>query len=770
MTRHAPRQDAARSIAIRRRIAAWSVFAMTSAAGVVALTWATIATIRIERDELKARAENEQAQVVRLALWRMDSWMTPRLAAEATRPYFHYLALYPSRRTYSQFMVPIAPDEALMISPLMEFTDEIIPLHVQVDAAGTITSPQAPEDDAGLVAAAALAPERITAARQALSDARRQLSGLALVERVGLAISCQTEVLESAEAELLANDIWIQAPPPGGVFGDAAPSMQSGLAAESRGDALAARSPATTRSNDRDPAPRSDAAVPAPAAPPMQKRGAPMDEGDYAKRVVTSNRAQTVQPVQSFQMRQTADPLQISPRGGGAPGGFGGRAEGADDLLIERDGAGLERGPAAGVAFIERAVEVGPFAPLWIESDGVRTLWYFRTVRVGENSLAQGFAIAWPELCSALRAQIVDLLPSAQLLPGGAVGTDDREGSTPGVTGAARLASVPALLLPGERPEIEDPGMTPARAALGTAWLGILAAIAAAGFTLRAVRADADRRARFAGVVTHELRTPLTTFQLYTEMLADDMVPAERRGEYLDTLRTESHRLGNLVENVLSYARVEQGRHAPQRETIDAAALIERVLPALSSRARDAGRELVVEIGWDEVPGVIGAAMPAEDGVSMWSSGLAHGRGSDRPAARSWPVDIGSVERILVNLVDNAGRYGSIDPAPAGAAALVPAGAAQDLVAGTEEDPIVLRVVEDEGHLDLLIIDHGPGIPPAMASRLFRPFERGDDDRTRAVRGIGLGLALSRELARAMGGDLSHEPTPGGGATFRLRL
>ena len=66
------------------------------------------------------------------------------------------------------------------------------------------------------------------------------------------------------------------------------------------------------------------------------------------------------------------------------------------------------------------------------------------------------------------------------------------------------------------------------------------------------------RRADFVSAVTHELRTPLTTFRMYAEMLADDMVPdPDQRREYLSTLLVESNRLRHLVENVLTYARLE---------------------------------------------------------------------------------------------------------------------------------------------------------------------------------------------------------------------
>ena len=92
---------------------------------------------------------------------------------------------------------------------------------------------------------------------------------------------------------------------------------------------------------------------------------------------------------------------------------------------------------------------------------------------------------------------------------------------------------------------------------------GVRPAAATAVSALRASIAFGERRSRFASAVTHELRTPLTTFRMYSEMLADDMVPDEgQRRVYLATLKEESGRLATLVENVLTYARLEEGRFA----------------------------------------------------------------------------------------------------------------------------------------------------------------------------------------------------------------
>jgi two-component system sensor histidine kinase KdpD len=107
-------------------------------------------------------------------------------------------------------------------------------------------------------------------------------------------------------------------------------------------------------------------------------------------------------------------------------------------------------------------------------------------------------------------------------------------------------------------------------------------------------------------------------------------------------------------------------------------------------------------------------------------------------------ADPALTERILVNLVANALRYSPADRPP------------------------MVSVSDHAGYVETRIIDHGPGIPATEWDNVFLPFQRlGDRDNDT---GVGLGLALSRGLAEAMGGTLDPELTPGGGLTMTLRL
>ena len=135
------------------------------------------------------------------------------------------------------------------------------------------------------------------------------------------------------------------------------------------------------------------------------------------------------------------------------------------------------------------------------------------------------------------------------------------------------------------------------RVSLGAAWASALAGVVALALLLRGTLRLSERRGAFVSAVTHELRTPLTTFRMYSEMLAEGMVSDETsRKRYLETLRSEADRLGHLVENVLSYARLERGRGAKAKEKVALTPLLERATSRVADRATQSGKTLSLEI------------------------------------------------------------------------------------------------------------------------------------------------------------------------------
>jgi signal transduction histidine kinase len=328
-----------------------------------------------------------------------------------------------------------------------------------------------------------------------------------------------------------------------------------------------------------------------------------------------------------------------------------------------------------------------------------------RRLRQGGAGWLQGTWLDWEALQRWLLMQAEGVAPGSSLEPAA-------EPADPG----RRLALLPVRLVPGPRPEPLRPAWTPVRLSLVAAWAAALLGLAGVAVLLVGSARLSQRRASFVSAVTHELRTPLTTFRLYTEMLREGMVSPEDRAAYLSRLKIEADRLGHLVANVLAFSRLERRTGTRRSQAVPIADLVARALPRLSERAAEAGLTLEVQAAPETAAGTVA-------------------------------VDPAAVEQILFNLVDNACKYGRNPDLP------------------------VLQLESDlRGRCGVLrLSDHGSGIGPAERRRLFRPFHKSAAHAAGSAPGVGLGLALSRRLARSLGGDLRLAPSDGG-ATFELTL
>ncbi|HYO25252.1 MAG TPA: HAMP domain-containing sensor histidine kinase [Lacipirellulaceae bacterium] len=342
--------------------------------------------------------------------------------------------------------------------------------------------------------------------------------------------------------------------------------------------------------------------------------------------------------------------------------------------------------------------------PLWV---GDRLL-LARRVVVGGATIVQGSWLNWPKIKADLLADAADVLPAADLV---AVGPNDRPDPT------RMLAGLPVRLVAAPAPPAS--ASTPLHWALGVGWGALALALLAIAGLLWGVMALSERRAAFVSSVTHELRTPLTTFRLYSEMLARDMAPTpERRREYLDTLRTEADRLTHLVENVLAYARLERGRRPRRAEHTTPAALLARFGPRLAERASQS--QMTLESSLDPATG-----------------------------AATLVTDLGVVEQILFNLVDNAAKYAN----------------------RAADRTIHLEIRQRRGFVEFAVRDHGPGFPSPRAAAHVRAFSKSAEEAAESAPGVGLGLALCRRLARELGGRLDVGAVPGeAGAIVALHL
>lgn len=336
-------------------------------------------------------------------------------------------------------------------------------------------------------------------------------------------------------------------------------------------------------------------------------------------------------------------------------------------------------------------------------------LFLARRVKINDSEYIQGCWMNWDAIQKTLLSQVVDLLPNAQLLP---------VTSQPDSEQTRLLASIPATLIPGPMPMGNGERPTLLHLFLGMAWVGVLIAAVAIGAVLVGATTLSNRRGAFVSAVTHELRTPLTTFRMYTEMLDEGMVNSEeQKAGYISTLHNEAERLGHLVENVLAYAQLEKNKKSVPHNPVSISDLIQRITSRLNDRA--AQSEMALEVQADE------KALPLQI-----------------------RADISAVERIIFNLVDNASKYAS----------------------SAEDRRIILRVGTKGKNAVFKVRDFGPGVSSKFIAKMYKPFSKSAKEAADSAPGVGLGLNISRRLAKQMGGDLSFDRGITDGACFVLSL
>lgn len=141
----------------------WWLFGAGTLTVVVMMVLISFVVLQLERETLQARTEADHQEAIRLSLWRMDSWLASRLVSEASRPYFEYRPFYTQRNAYTGVLNRLEPDSIYTPSPLLTYVDEVLALHFQVEADGTVNSPQVPTGNYRDLSEAALLDEDVLA-------------------------------------------------------------------------------------------------------------------------------------------------------------------------------------------------------------------------------------------------------------------------------------------------------------------------------------------------------------------------------------------------------------------------------------------------------------------------------------------------------------------------------------------------------------------------------------------------------------------------------
>jgi PAS domain S-box-containing protein len=218
----------------------------------------------------------------------------------------------------------------------------------------------------------------------------------------------------------------------------------------------------------------------------------------------------------------------------------------------------------------------------------------------------------------------------------------------------------------------------------------------------------------FLAVMSHELRTPLSAVIGYADLLESQISGTlnEIQAKHVARIRTSAwHQLG-LIEQILLYARAEAGREQLHIEDTDAAAVCRDAMSLVAPLAEAKKLPLVLE-------------------------------GTELPLLMRTDAD--KLRQMLINLLSNAVKF-------------------------TERGEVKLTARMTDGEFVAVIRDSGLGIAPENLARIFEPFWQVEDPITRLRGGSGLGLSVTRNLARLLGGDVAVESQVGQGSTFRLTL
>jgi signal transduction histidine kinase len=214
--------------------------------------------------------------------------------------------------------------------------------------------------------------------------------------------------------------------------------------------------------------------------------------------------------------------------------------------------------------------------------------------------------------------------------------------------------------------------------------------------------------------VSHELKTPLTAMRALVDTLLDaERFDEETTREYLKLLATENARLSRLIDNFLTFSRLERNKYTFEFTRVRPQQVVEGAVAALGERAQAPGCTLESHVA------------------------------ANLPLIRG---DTDALVTALLNLLDNAWKYTG------------------------DEKRIVLRTEARNGSVCFAVEDNGIGLTPRESKRVFRRFYQTDQGLSRSAGGCGLGLSIVQSIVEAHHGSVRVQSEPGRGSTFTIEI